>query len=301
HRHGGRRASHRRVGSRTGRGRSRAFGRPTSAARHRQGVARRTQGHPARRADLQPRRRQREGDRGAATLARGRAPRRRRGSPTLVGRRGGQGRAGGRTGSPRRGEARGREPMIYDEFPELYDAQYLSCRGDLPFYLRVADDVGGPVLELGAGTGRVTESLARAGHEVTAVDASAPMLRRARERLEASGIETGEGRQVRLVSADMRELDLERRYPLVVAPFNTLAHAYTLEDQDRVLSVVHSLLEEGGVFAFALFVPRLGQLGVLRSEPSLAEPVRESLRGSTAGRVDLFVSQRDDPERQLLE
>lgn len=191
--------------------------------------------------------------------------------------------------------------MIYDEFPELYDAQYLSYRDDLPFYLRVADDVGGPVLELGAGTGRVTESLARAGHEVTAVDASTPMLQRARERLEASGIETGEGGQVRLVSADMRELDLQRRYPLVVAPFNTLAHAYTLEDQDRVLSVVHSHLEEGGVFAFDLFVPRFGQLGVLRSEPSLAEPVRESLRGHTAGRVDLFVSQRDDPERQLLE
>ena len=72
--------------------------------------------------------------------------------------------------------------MIYDEFPDLYDAQYQSYRDDLPFYLRLADDVGQPVLELGAGTGRVTEALARAGNAVVALDASAAMLARARRR-----------------------------------------------------------------------------------------------------------------------
>ena len=191
--------------------------------------------------------------------------------------------------------------MIYDDAPELYDAQYLSYRDDLPFYLRVADDVGGPVLELGAGSGRVTEALASAGHQVTAVDVSGAMLARARQRLAARGIELADGGAVELVEADMRELELQRRYPVVIAPFNTLAHAYSLDDQDRVLERVLAHLQPGGVFAFDLFVPRLGAAGVVRSEPSLLEPVRAGLGAPGGGRVDLFLVQHDDPERQLLE
>jgi len=184
--------------------------------------------------------------------------------------------------------------VIYDEFPDLYDAQYQSYRDDLPFYLRLADDVGQPVLELGAGTGRVTEALARAGNAVVALDASAAMLARARRRLEAAGVD---GR-VELLEADMRALDLGRRFPLVIAPFNTLMHAYSLDDQDRTLKGVRQHVEPGGVFAFDLYVPRLGQLGVLRSEPSL--PGAEPASAAGGGRTDLFLVQHDDPDRQLL-
>lgn len=202
--------------------------------------------------------------------------------------------------------------MIYDDFPELYDAQYLSYRDDVPFYLRVADDVGGPILDLGAGTGRVTEALARAGHQVTALDSSAAMLGRARDRLTAGGFdvaadagdggreEIGMSRQVTLLEADMRDFHLERRFPLVIAPFNALMHAYTLDDQDRTLACVREHLDAGGVFAFDLYVPKLGQLGVLRSEPSLLGAVPESLAAAAGGRVDLFLVQHDDPEKQLL-
>ncbi len=67
---------------------------------------------------------------------------------------------------------------LYD-LPELYDEQYPSYRDDLGFYLRLAEDHGGPLLELGAGTGRVTRALAKAGHEVVAVELSEAMLERA--------------------------------------------------------------------------------------------------------------------------
>ena len=52
--------------------------------------------------------------------------------------------------------------MNYDPLAELYDLQYRSYRDDLPFYTRLADDYGGPVLELGAGTARVAAALAAA-------------------------------------------------------------------------------------------------------------------------------------------
>lgn len=174
--------------------------------------------------------------------------------------------------------------MIYDDDAALYDLQYAAYRDDVPFYVRLADDQGGPVLELGAGTGRVTEALLRAGHEVVAVDASASMLARARERLAGAGGLT-------LLEGDMRSLSLGRRFPLVLAPFNTLMHAYTLDDQDRALSVVNEHLEEGGLFALDLYQPRFGPMGVVRREEEWAE-LGEGL--------DLFLVQHHDEERQLL-
>lgn len=175
--------------------------------------------------------------------------------------------------------------MIYDDAPDLYDLQYAAYRDDIPFYLRLADELGGPVLELGAGTGRVTAALARAGHAVVAVDAAPAMLARAGRRLP-------EGATVELVEADMRELDLGREFPLVIAPFNTLMHAYTVPDQDRTLTGVRRHLVPGGTFAFDLFRPHLGQLGVVRREPTWA---------GLGEHIDLFLVQDHDPDAQLLE
>lgn len=184
--------------------------------------------------------------------------------------------------------------MIYDDFPDLYDAQYLAYRDDLPFYLRLAADNGDSVLELGAGSGRITEALARAGHKVVGLDASAAMLARARERLTAAAV----AGRVELLHGDMRDFELGRRFPLIIAPFNTLMHAYSLEDQDRTLACVHRHLEPSGVFAFDLYVPRFGPLGVLRSEPTL--PGGAPATATHEGHTDLFLVQHDDPDRQLL-
>jgi SAM-dependent methyltransferase len=175
--------------------------------------------------------------------------------------------------------------VIYDDDPALYDLQYAAYRDDIPFYLRLADELGGPVLELGAGTGRVTEALARAGHQVVAVDVSAAMLGRAEERLgDLDGLE--------FVLADMRSLDLGREFPLVLAPFNTLMHAYLVADQDRVLAAVRGHLAAGGTFAFDVFQPHLGPLGVMRREPTWAE---------LGAGAELFLVQHHDPEAQLVE
>lgn len=174
--------------------------------------------------------------------------------------------------------------MIYDDAPALYDLQYAAYRDDIPFYTRLAHDQGGSVLELGAGTGRVTQALLQAGHEVVAVDAASAMLERARARL-------GTPPDLQLVHADMRQLRLERTFDLVIAPFNTLMHAYTLEDQDRTLATVAQHLAPGGLFAFDVYQPHLGALGVLRREPEW---------GDLAEGVDLFLAQDHDPEAQLV-
>lgn len=123
-----------------------------------------------------------------------------------------------------------------------------------------------------------------AGHEVAAIEPSAAMLERAETRLSGRpGYE--------LIEGDMRSLRLGRRFDLVIAPFNTLMHAYTLEDQDRTLATVIEHLAPGGLFAFDLYQPRLGTMGVVRREPEWND---------LAPNTDLFLVQEHDLENQLL-
>lgn len=175
-------------------------------------------------------------------------------------------------------------PDLYQD-AELYDLLNDGYRDDLGFYRGLADDHGGPVLELGAGSGRVTAALARAGHEVVAVEPAAAMRRRGIARLEALGLNAG----VTWVDADMRALDLGRRFALAVAPFHALMHLESIGDQDAALRAVRGHLVPGGAFATDVYVPRFGPDGVVRVEPVWRE---------VAG--DLLVWQHHDPVAQVV-
>ncbi len=185
-------------------------------------------------------------------------------------------------------EEPGTDLELYQD-PALYDEQYAGYRDDLPFYRGLVRDYGGPVLELGAGTGRLSAALASSGAKVVAVDASEPMLAAARGHLAAARL----AQNVELVRADMRSLELGRTFPLVLAPFNTLMHAYTPRDQDRTLATVRRHLACGGAFAFDLYLPRLGPLGVLRRETEWADV--------GGGHSELFLVQHHDPVNQMVE
>ena len=178
--------------------------------------------------------------------------------------------------------------MNYDSLAALYDLQYADYREDLPFYARLADDFGGPVLELGAGTGRVSEALARAGHAVVGVELSGAMLERAQLRLADAGL----SERVHLHQGDMRKLDLDQTFPLVIAPFNAYMHAYTLPEQDAVLAAVKCHLKAGGRFALDLYNPRFRRLDVLKREAEWSPAAGE--------RSELFIYQTLDEDAQLI-
>lgn len=182
--------------------------------------------------------------------------------------------------------------MNYDDLAELYELQYAHYRDDLSFYTRLADDYGSPVLELGAGSARVSAALARAGHTVTALEPSIKMIQKGQAHLEEVGLQE----RVTYHQGDMREVRLGQRFPLIVAPFNTLMHAYTLADQDATLRTVKEHLEPGGRFAFDLYNPNFGDFGVVRLEPEWSH------LGERGGgeRGDLFFVQHHDPDAQLI-
>jgi SAM-dependent methyltransferase len=155
-------------------------------------------------------------------------------------------------------------PSPFDIYasPQLYDDQYLRYRDDIPHYQRLAHDLGDPVLELGAGTGRLSVALGTAGYRVVGVERSPEMLEHGNLRVEAEEV----GGRVRLQRGDMRSLRLGETFPLIVAAFNTLMHLYTLTDQDEALAAVVAHLAPGGTFAFDLFLPEFGPQGLLRRE-----------------------------------
>lgn len=141
---------------------------------------------------------------------------------------------------------------LYDDVGEYRD------RPDVDFYVAEALGARGPVLELGCGTGRVLIPTARAGVEVTGLDASPSMLAECRNRLaqEAEAVRT----RVHLVQGDMRRFDLGRKYALVTLPFRPFQHLLTVEDQLACLAAIQSHLHPAGRVILDLFNPSLEAL-----------------------------------------
>lgn len=123
----------------------------------------------------------------------------------------------------------------------------------MEFFCRLADKYGGPILEYGAGAGRVTIPLAKAGHEITAVDASEAMVSRLKEHLKKCDAETRNRVTVR--KGDMRRLALGQKFPLVFATFNVIAHLEKFEDMGRFLRAAREHLAPGGRLVFDVPIP----------------------------------------------
>ena len=140
----------------------------------------------------------------------------------------------------------------YDEWAEVYDTVYAHVRDDIPFYVDAATRHGGPVLELGCGTGRVTVPMAEAGVEVTGLDSSPAMLDVARRKLELSSVAAG---LVTFVHADMADFSLGREFSLVAIPYRGFLSLLTVEAQVRTLENVRRHLSAGGRLILNIYVP----------------------------------------------
>jgi SAM-dependent methyltransferase len=123
------------------------------------------------------------------------------------------------------------------------------------FYVEYARELGGPVLELGVGTGRVALALAREGIETVGVELVPEMLARAREKQAQLPARAREHLTVR--RGDVRSVRLRRRFPLVISPFNVFMHLYTQRDLERALATVRAHLAPRGHFVFDVLMPDL--------------------------------------------
>ena len=140
---------------------------------------------------------------------------------------------------------------MYDEIAGLYDPWSRSVVEDIEFYVDEALGSGGPVVELGVGTGRIAIPTAAAGVHVIGVDSSAGML----EVCAAEGRKAGVADRLDLRLGDLRRPPVDERVPLVTCPFRALLHLPSDEDRLTALRAVYALLRPGGRFVFDVFRP----------------------------------------------
>ncbi|MGE3856426.1 MAG: class I SAM-dependent methyltransferase [Dehalococcoidia bacterium] len=141
----------------------------------------------------------------------------------------------------------------YAQAPDLYDETTRGVPGDIEFYRDLAVASGGPVVELGVGTGRIAVPTALAGVEVIGIDRSPEMLAVARRRAEAAGVAA----RLRLVEGDMRTFTVPEPVPLVTIPFRSFLHNLQDADQRATLDACHRALRPGGRLALNVFNPDL--------------------------------------------
>lgn len=171
--------------------------------------------------------------------------------------------------------------MSWDEaFAERYDEWAAEMTEDVPFYVSLAREADGPVVELAVGTGRVAAPVSDAiGRTVVGIDLSPTMLEQARARRADLDLRLG----------DMRDLELEEAAALVYCPYRALLHLATWTDRRRLFERVAAVLLPGGRFAWNAFAfdhAIAARLDGQRQE----EPVPHTLRYAVGdNRIDIVL------------
>ena len=187
------------------------------------------------------------------------------------------------------------EALMYQKSARYYDLLHDELTEDIAFVVKLAEDTGGPVLELGCGTGRLLLPLARMGRQVTGIDASEEMLAIARTKLD--GEREAVQKRVRLEQCDISDVRLEERYGLAVIAYNTLMHLgpATLA---FCLGNLRPHLKRGGALFIDVDNPvevhDPGQDGLVLLDRTVHDPERDEI-------VVLTVSSFGDGERQTRE
>jgi len=143
------------------------------------------------------------------------------------------------------------EPSAYDAIAQLYDPWSRSVTEDVPFYLDEARKTGGPIVELGVGTGRIAVPIAAEGIAVIGVDSSQAMLDVCREQAELAGV----AHLLDLRLGDLRQPPVDTPVRLVICPFRAYLHLPDDSERLRALRAARELLLPGGRLVFDVFAP----------------------------------------------
>lgn len=156
---------------------------------------------------------------------------------------------------------------------ELYDRLFGELRYDVEFYLGLARQAPGPVLEVACGTGRVLVPLLEAGVDADGLDLYPSMLQVLQKKTR------GAERKPDLHLADMRSFSLPRRYRWIFIPFNGFLHNLTTEDQLSTLRTCRSHLVTGGTLVMEIFFPGLEVIAGPEGTPVLEHEVQDKDSG----------------------
>ena len=139
-------------------------------------------------------------------------------------------------------------PSTFDD-GDVYDLVGKDIPYGLDFYVGLAREANGPVLDIACGTGRILLPCLQAGVDIEGLDLFEPMLKTLRAKAAALGLSP------RLHQADMSDFALTRRFALIMIPFNAFIHNMTQEAQIRCLQLCREHLLPDGKLTFDTFFP----------------------------------------------
>jgi len=175
--------------------------------------------------------------------------------------------------------------MSWDEgFAAHYAEWSAAMTEDIPFYVGLANEADGPIVELAVGNGRVAIPVAEAtGRRVVGIDTSRAMLAQARSAAAETGVDLD------LREGDMRDLALEEPAALIYCPFRALLHLPTWSDRRRTFERVAASLRPGGRFAWNAFAFS-HHVAASRDELHQSEPVSHTLHYAVGdNRIDIVL------------
>jgi SAM-dependent methyltransferase len=176
---------------------------------------------------------------------------------------------------------------IYDD-GRHYDRLY--PRGDCSFWIKLARESSGPVLELACGTGQIALAIAEEGSHVVGLDRSPGMLAQARRKAASLPY------RVEFVDGDMRDFRLSLRFALVILAGNSLGHLLDVASFERWLACVRQHLLPAGRLAVDMFVP---DVNLLAQQPGTRYPFGEYEAPDSSGTVTITFSAVYEPNTQI--
>ena len=180
---------------------------------------------------------------------------------------------------------------------QYYDLLYESFDSDIPFYVEESINSGGPVLELGCGTGRVSIPIAQAGIAVTGLDLSESMLAIARKK--TAGLPEEVGRRLSFRQGNMEDFSLNTEFSLVIIPFRAFLHLLTPESQRGALSTIRNHLKKKGKLIISVFDPRITAIAAhLGANENTVQKLKES--DIAGGKLIVWETRSYDPLNQIV-
>lgn len=179
----------------------------------------------------------------------------------------------------------------FDDWADIYDRVYADLDHDIPFYVQHALASGGPVLELGCGTGRVALAIAEIGIDVSGVDISPRMISQARIKTAAHKL----AGRARFKQGDMQSVRLGTKFALVTIPFRGLLLLTSAEAQRAALLTAAAHLDPGGILVFDVFNPTAELLADSEGQRFIDSVVPQPDGGS----VIVYATNRWDHAAQL--
>jgi len=173
------------------------------------------------------------------------------------------------------------------------DGQHYDCLFDSSsrdYWLGIAERYGGPILELGCGTGNITIPLAEAGFEAAGLDNAQEMLAYADIKSKQAGVD------VRFVHANMMDFAIDERFALIMLPSNNIGHLHDPREVNACLTTARKHLAPGGHLAIDVFVP---SVSLLSKGPDAHEVLAEYEAPDGSGPCELSAVSIYEPDTQI--